>query len=531
MMRQKICLVAIVAFIVTGLAWWFRSKPTAKVIPVGTVTLPKPIEVSWVLKQGDRHTLILVTKDNRGWQVTIQDGKLVHRPTQIPEKFNFPDEVRWGFFDMDKDGFNEFFKVEPSTPIVLWVFKRCESVKGQTVKPQPLPSWFNLSDRSRWVVWAKISWKRRHEYDGYDATFAFVTDPDPNQPRKVIVWVEQDCAGGIGSFFVLSPDGQRLIPFEPEDLLDFYRGIDMIKDLDGDGICEIVVNGTVFKWNGRTYQRWWPSPLKDEHVLLSDLCDFDGDGVEEGVAILSSKRDKQIRVLAIYQLEEGRYRKIVQCTLPRETRDDFPRLRYLKASRKGGIIVLERESQLLFYLYRQRELYLAKAIEWNNRALDWVTTGSDEQVLDIFVGYWHSLRWLDKFVSFLPFQLQDWVWRTFMRVRGKTLILSFDGEQIRIRQVWQGRLEDVGKVGNKAWGLISVEPLKRRTPYHCYLLFGANGRYRVIWQENLPKTLGNRYDCAADLDGDGDDEMVLCVGRKVHVFKIVPNRKPKGVKI
>ncbi|MFN3421957.1 MAG: hypothetical protein ACK40X_09570, partial [Armatimonadota bacterium] len=55
-------------------------------------------------------------------------------------------------------------------------------------------------------------------------------------------------------------------------------------------------------------------------------------------------------------------------------------------------------------------------------------------------------------------------------------------------------------------------------------------RYRVIWRENLPKTLEGYYDHAADLDGDGNDEMVLCVGRKVQVFKIVPNRKPRALK-
>ncbi|MFN4179190.1 MAG: hypothetical protein ACK4I8_02660, partial [Armatimonadota bacterium] len=176
MMRRKIWLVIIVAFIVTGLVWWLRSKPPAKVILVGTITLPKPIEDFWVLKQGDRHALILATKDNRGWQVTMRDGKLVYRPIQIPAnlaKFYSPDEVHSGFFDMDKDGYDEFFKVEESDPIVLWVFKRRESVKGQTIKPQPLPSWLNLPDRSRWVVWAKIPWKSRSEYDGCDATFTF----------------------------------------------------------------------------------------------------------------------------------------------------------------------------------------------------------------------------------------------------------------------------------------------------------------------------------------------------------------------
>jgi hypothetical protein len=184
---------------------------------------------------------------------------------------------------------------------------------------------------------------------------------------------------------------------------------------------------------------------------------------------------------------------------------------------------LEGESQLLFYLYRQRKLYRAKAIEWNSCSVEWATTGSDEQVLEIFVGYWYSPRWLDKLLSFLPSQVQDWVRRTFMMWQEKILILSFDGERIRVRQIWRGRLEDVGKVGNRVWALISVKSLKRQNLYRYYLLFGANGRYRVIWRENLPKTIENPYDCAADLDGDGDDEMVLCVGRRVQVFKIVPN--------
>ncbi|MDW8029795.1 MAG: VCBS repeat-containing protein [Armatimonadota bacterium] len=527
MKSQKVWLVCVLALVAVSLIWWLRSKPTAKVVSVGTMTFPKPIEY---LEHRVQRRIFIVTEDNRGWQLTIQEGKLVRKPAQVPAKVNCPEEVRSGFFDMDEDGYPEFFKVERADPVVLWVFKRRESVKKQTVKHQPLPSWFKLPDRSRWVVWARIPWKRKTEYDGYDATFTFVTDSDPKQPRKVVVWVEQHCAGGFGSLFALSHDGQRLIPSEQFE--QSLYGVDALEDFDSDGVKEIIAVGSsvshlsdyIFKWDGRTYRLWWFSPQKDEYALWTKICDLEGDGVMEGVSVLSLQKDRRKRILAVYRFERGGYRKVAQYPLPKEDREEYPRSLGILSTKKGGVIALGRKRQALFFLYKRNQLRWLRlsTIEVEFHPFrSYVLAEGDGQATDIFfyADIWWRPKWLDKIAPFLPSPVQDWA-LNFGRDRSKVFVLSFDGERIHVRQVWRGRLREVGKVGNKIWALISSE-LSVKNPFHRYrLLFGSNGRYKVIWQKDFPSLTQT---CAADLDGDGDDELIFSSGRKVRVFKIVPH--------
>ncbi|MCX7969062.1 MAG: hypothetical protein N3B10_11345 [Armatimonadetes bacterium] len=534
MKRQKVWLVGVLALVAVSLIWWLRSRPPAKVVSVGTMTFPKPI--LYHFEHRVQRRIFIVTEDNRGWQLTIQDGKLVRKPDQVPAKVDCPEEVRSGFFDMDEDGYPEFFKVERVDPVILWVFKRRESVKKQTVKHQPLPSWFKLPDRSRWVVWARIPWKRKHERDGYDATFTFVTDPDQKQPRKVVVWVEQDSVAAIGSFFVLSHDGRRLIPFKNLSSWGPFYGVDSLKDLDGDGVKEIIAVGFsgnyIFKWDGRTYRLWWFSPQKDEYALWTKICDLEGDGVMEGVSVLCSQKDRRKRILAVYRFERGGYRKIAQYPLPREDKEEYPRSLGILSTKKGGVIALGRERQALFFLYKHRKLRWLRLstieVEFHPFA-SYVLADGDGQVTDIF--FYADIRWrpkwLDKIASFLPSPVQDWASAlsyALRRDRSKVFILSFDGERIRVRQVWRGGLEEVGEVVNKTWALISAlisSKLSVKKRLHRYrLLFGSNGRYKVIWQKDFPSLTQT---CAADLDGDGDDELIFSSGRKVRVFKVVPH--------
>lgn len=532
--RKVWLVVAVTIFVAAALIWWLRSKPPARVIHLGTVTLPKPVLDFVVSKQADQQAVIFVTGDERSWQAMIKDGKLVCKPLNFQPKSS-SQEVHSGFFDIDKDGYAEFFKVEHDDPVVLWVFKRRESVRGRITEHQPLPSWFNSPDHSRWVVWTKIKWKSQSEYDGYNATFTFVTDPDSKQTRKVVVWVEQHCAAAIGSLFVLRPNEQRLVPFEPEGIIAYSVG--ETKDIDGDGICEIVALGSprgghlsdcIFKWDGRTYRLWWLSPQEDEDVLWARLCDFDGDGIEEGIAVLSSKKDKRRRILVVYRLESGHYRKVAQCTLPMELREEYPKSLGILPTKRGGVIVLAREKQILFYLYKHRELRRLSMIGFESvHPFDsHAVIGSDSQVVDIFLQA--GIRWrpelmcklLDKLVPFLPSPIQDWAWTaSSVRDRSKIFALSFDGKRLNVRQVWRGSLKEVGKISNKAWAVISSELSRKKNLYRYRLLFGANGRYRAIWQSDFPES----YTYAADLDGDSNDEIIFVTGRKVRVFKVVPN--------
>jgi len=132
---------------VLGLATWLLLRPTAKVVAVGTLSFPKPIEKCWIETHRKQQALILVaTEDGQSWQVTMRDGKLVCEPLQ---QLRNAVGIRAGFFDMDEDGYPEFFRAEFDT---IWVFKRKESVKGKIGNGRSLPSWFPLPNRSQWVV-------------------------------------------------------------------------------------------------------------------------------------------------------------------------------------------------------------------------------------------------------------------------------------------------------------------------------------------------------------------------------------------
>ncbi|MCS7264165.1 MAG: hypothetical protein NZ805_04965, partial [Armatimonadetes bacterium] len=105
---RKIWLIFAVTVFAAILIWWHRSRLTATVISVGTITLPKLIDQHWVSKQGKGEVLFLVTEDGKGWKVKIRNRKLICQSTQITNAIG----VHYGLFDMDKDGYPELFKLK-----------------------------------------------------------------------------------------------------------------------------------------------------------------------------------------------------------------------------------------------------------------------------------------------------------------------------------------------------------------------------------------------------------------------------------
>ncbi|MCS7265144.1 MAG: hypothetical protein NZ805_09965, partial [Armatimonadetes bacterium] len=281
---------------------------------------------------------------------------------------------------------------------------------------------------------------------------------------------------------------------------------------------------------GQNYRLWWTSKPKGEYVIWAKLFDLDNDGTKEIVAVLDLKGKSDLRALAIYRLEGGRYRKVVQQSLPKEKIMDNPELCGIVPTNKGFVIVLQRERQLVFYLYRQQKLDWVDTLRRKDYWLG-LAIGLAKETDDVFATFHTSPpQWFYKLISFLPAHAYDWLLQTLGYYEPKTAILSFDGRKFRIRQVWEGNLEDIGKAYGKTW-LVTANKLSAQSSLYRYrLLFGEHGRYQVIWQRNL--RIDPRIDpitspsLSADLDGDGEDELVFVdyAKRQVQVFKVVPFR-------
>jgi hypothetical protein len=525
-----------------GLATWFLLRPPAKVVAVGSLSLPKPIEKCWVETHGKRQALIIVAiEDGQSWQVMIQGSKLVCEPIQ---QLRNAIEIRAGFFDMDKDGYPEFFRAEFDT---IWVFKRKESVKGKIPKHHSLPSWFPLPNRHRWLVWAKIG-----VGDGYCPTLTFITEPDQKQPRKVVAWIKNSSSGGF--LFVLSPDGRRLIPFNSGGWkgLDFWREVMSVEDLDHDGVCEVIARGRsyertspghigIYKWDGRTYQLWWTSPRKGEYVVDAKMCDLDGDGTKEIVAVLDLKGQSDLRALAVYQLNGRRYQKVAQHRLPNEPALPCPDLAAVVPTPQGCVIAIERSNdKVLFFRYWQDKFHLIGQVV-GVTPVGYSKVGTDLFVTDL------KERWLLSLLfQRLPSKLRIQLANIFgSESRPITKVVSWDGKQLRSTRtlpgegggiqnaLWQDVLWDEWVAGRTSLGnwVLLGEPIRWKlrhgeeipTLARYRLFLGANGRYRSIWhihttvtEEGFPQAF------PADLDGDGADELVLVdtVKDKLQVFKI-----------
>jgi len=525
-----------------GLATWLLLRPPAKVVAVGSLSLPKPIEKCWVETHGKRQALIIVAiEDGQSWQVTIQGSKLVCEPIQ---QLRNAIGIRAGFFDMDKDGYPEFFRAEFDT---IWVFKRKESVKGKIPKHHSLPSWFPLPNRHHWLVWAKIG-----VGEGYCPILTFITEPDQKQPRKVVAWVKNSSSGGF--LFVLSPDGRRLIPFNSGGWkgFDFWREVMSVEDLDRDGVCEVIARGRsydrtspghigIYKWDGRTYRLWWTSPRKGEYVVDAKMCDLDGDGTKEIVAVLDFGNQK-LDALAVYRLEGDRYCKVAQVSAACSSCLGCSSVGFAAKTLNGGIIALDQHTELLFCLYCQRQLKQIGRMKYPLRHLlipNFSVTGS-RQGSDLFVSGGWEWKVPTSISQRLPFRvvnfLESLMEKVFGRSRPVTQLVSWDGKNLRLGKRWRGEVEPdcVGKAPKGEWFVLRV-PTRwvnaaphgiNTSLYRYHLLIGAKGRYRTVWVMDIPvspftdPTLPDCY--PADLDGDGADELILVdtVKDKLQVFKI-----------
>ena len=532
--------------ILLGLATWLFLRPPVKVFAVGTLNLRKLIGRCWVETQGKRQALILVTDDGQSWRVTIQSGKLVCEPVQ---QLGNAIEVKAGYFDMDEDGYPEFFRAEFDT---IWVFKRKESVRGKIGKTRPLPSRFPLPNRSQWIVWAKISvWD---DY-GYCPTLTFITEPDSKQSRKVVAWVKDSSSGGF--LFVLSPDGQRLIPFKSGEWngCNLWTEVKSVEDLDHDGVCEIITSGRsydrtspghigIYKWDGQTYRLWWTSPRKGEYVVDAKMCDLDGDGTKEIVAVLHSNGQTRSDALAVYRHEGKCYRKVAQVSARCSNYLGCSSIGFAAKTSHGGIIALDQHTELLFYLYCQRQLKQVGQFRFSYPLRHLLTssflvTGS-RQSSDLLVSGWWEWKVPISIRQRLPFGvanlLEDLMEKVFGRSHPVTQLVSWDGKNLRFKKRWIGEIEPecVGKTAKGDWFVLRVPSRWVATSrhdvnpslYRFHLLVGAKGQFREIWVKDIPvqyntdPSLPNCY--PADLDGDGADELILVDTEKgkVQVFKI-----------
>jgi len=525
-----------------GLATWLLLRPTVKVVAVGTLSLPKPMEKCWVETHGKQQALILVAiEDGQSWRVTMQDGKLVCEPLQ---QLRNAVGIRAGFFDMDEDGYPEFFRAEFDT---IWVFKRKESVKGKIAERYSLPSWFPLPNRHQWIVWAKIS-----VHDGYFLTLTFITEPGKKQPRKVVARVKHSSSDSF--LFVLSPDGQRLVPFDSGEWsgYDFWSEVKSVEDLDRDGVCEVIAEGQsydrtapghigIYKWDGRTYRLWWTSPRKGEHVVDAKMCDLDGDGKKEIVAVLDFGNQKS-DALAVYRLEGNRYRKVAQVSAICSACLGCSRVGIAVKTPNGGIIALDQHTELLFYLYRQRQLKQVGQLKYPLRHLltpNFSVTGS-RQGSDLLVSGEWEWKVPTLIRQWLPFEVADLLQNLLEKVFGKsspiTQLVSWDGKNLRFGKRWKGKVEPecVGRALRGEWFVLRVPTRWVKTArhgvnpslYRYHLLVGTKGHYRTVWVMDIPVspfTDPSLPDCyPADLDGDSADEIVLvdAFKSKLKVFKI-----------
>ncbi len=535
-------LLPILIITVLGLSTCLLLRPKAKVVAVGTLSLPKPIEKHWIETHGKQQALIIVAiEDGQSWRVRMRDGKLVCEPIQ---QLRNAIEIRAGFFDMDEDGYPEFFRAEFDT---IWVFKRKESVKGKIGKGHSLPSWFPLSNRHQRIVWAKIG-----VGNGYLPTLTFITEPDQKQPRKVVAWVKNSSSGGF--LFVLSPDGRRLIPFNSGrwSSHDFWSEVKSVEDLDHDGVCEVISEGQsydrtspghigIYKWDGRTYRLWWTSPRKGEYVVDAKICDLDGDGKKEIVAVLDFGNQKS-DALAVYRLEGNRYRKVAQVSAICSACLGCSRVGIAVKTPNGGIIALDQHTELLFYLYRQRQLKQVGQLKYPLRHLlipNFSVAGSRQGSDLLISGEWE--RKVPRSISqWLPFKVADLLQNLLEKVFGKsspiTQLVSWDGKNLRFGKRWKGEIEPecVGRAQKGDWFVLRVPTRWVKTArhgvnpslYRYHLLIGAKGHYRMVWVIDIPVspfTDPSLPDCyPADLDGDSADELVLvdAFKSKLQVFKI-----------
>lgn len=509
--------VAIAVFVaaITAWGWWLASQPPVRFVPLASITMRQPINSCWLNRHSDRHVLVAVTIEDpkawriKTWRIAFKGQTLVGEPVRLPLR-----HPNTGFFDFDGDGCGEFFAAKG---FYLWIFKRRENVRVKRLPPQTYPSWF-LMPKSQWVLWGKIP------LEGFYAELSFFTEPDPHQPRKVVVWEKHSTSGG--PCLLLSRDGRRLHPFTKDE----WHGVERVEDLDHDGVCELILDGGrswyreppahkgIYKWDGRTYRLWWPTEKRDGYVLYSEVQDLDGDGTKDIVAVLDTKgaqgHESPFRALVVYRLQQGRYRKVVQCPLPQEPQNfGAPLLVAVLPLRDGALIMLERADELLGYLYRDEKLQ--RVWRFKSNFINWHSGVSHDE--DVFLSFDFTPRWVLLVHDWLPSRLQDYWWERFHR-QPITLRLVWDGANLREKGRWRGMklTKAKGTCGGKFWVALARKSGK---VWHHTVMMTDGQRFRKLWHGDFRASPDNVF--GGDLDGDGDDELIVMeAGKgKISVFK------------
>jgi flagellar protein FliS len=274
---------------------------------------------------------------------------------------------------------------------------------------------------------------------------------------------------------------------------------------------------------------------------LWEMCDLDGDGTKEIVAVLDLKGQSDLRALAVYQLNGRRYQKVAQYRLPNEPALPYPDLAAVVPTPQGCVIAIERSNdKVLFFRYWQDKFHLIGQVV-GVTPVGYSKVGTDLFVTDL------KERWLLSLLfQRLPSKLRIQLANIFgSESRPITKVVSWDGKQLRSTRtlpgegggiqnaLWQDVLWDEWVTGRTSLGnwVLLGEPIRWKlwhgeeipTLARYRLFLGANGRYRSIWhihttvtEEGFPQAF------PADLDGDGADELVLVdtVKGKLQVFKI-----------
>lgn len=180
-----------------------------------------------------------------------------------------------------------------------------------------------------------------------DCDVVFVTEPDPDQPRKVLLTIR----GGSRycELYLLSRDGKSAN--------EVYGAASWgLQDIDRDGIYELVMiqihSGEerfsidlqfryigIFQWDddSLSYRKIW----SEDGEVIAELYDVDDDGCDEIVALTDTGEEKEGRKLSIYKLSNKAFLLISQLdvTYP-YTAFDIHGIRRLK-DRKQIVLLLE----------------------------------------------------------------------------------------------------------------------------------------------------------------------------------------------
>ncbi len=159
--------------------------------------------------------------------------------------------------------------------------------------------------------------------DMYNGGLRFLREPDPREPTKAIATVQ----GGSywGEYHLIRPEGTGAD--------EVANGMDLETiDLDGDGIAEWVLpqkhnplgvlkhgcrarSLEVARWDrtSRRYRSVWPPARAGRLEFGTVVCDVDGDGVQEFLALMDTAQNAPgTRRLCLFELTASRTERVAE---------------------------------------------------------------------------------------------------------------------------------------------------------------------------------------------------------------------------